>query len=142
MVKRSHNRQARRRLEREGQRTYDRHSHRTRRQADCYSDRDAGRDSCDPDLEVVVVLLVRQKIVLPRDGNAMDYSTKNVIVVGNITFSKNVPGIFDADEVLLVWTKYCQGITCVEMSSETKLYGYSIDSFRSLIADILVAGIR
>ena len=83
-----------------------------------------------------------KKIVLPRDGNAMDYSTKNVIVVGNITFSKNVPGIFDADEVLLIWARYCQGVSCFDMSSETKLYGYSIDSFRSLIGDILLAGIR
>ena len=83
-----------------------------------------------------------KQIVLPRDGNAMNYTTKNVIVVGKITTSKSVPGIFDPEEILLIWTKYCQGVTCVEMSAKTTLYGCSIDSFRSLIGDILLAGIR
>ena len=83
-----------------------------------------------------------QKIVLPRDGNALDYSTKNTIVVSKLTHSKETPAITDPEEILLIWTKYCQGVTCDAMSAETRLFGYSIDSFRSLIGDILLAGIR
>ena len=83
-----------------------------------------------------------QGIVLPRDGNAMNYSTKNVIVVSKLTHLKDVPAITDPDQILLVWVRYCEGVSCVEMSSVTRLFGYSIDQFRSLIADILLSGIR
>lgn len=83
-----------------------------------------------------------RKIILPRDGNALDYSTKNVIVVSKLTHSKDVPAITDPDEILLVWVMYCKGTSCDEMSAATKLIGYSIDQFRSLVSDILVAGVR
>ena len=83
-----------------------------------------------------------RKIILPRDGNAMDYSTKNVIVVSKLTHSKDVPAITDPEQILAIWFMYCKGTSCDEMSAATKLFGYSIDQFRSLIGDILQAGIR
>lgn len=80
------------------------------------------------------------KIVLPRDGNAMSLISDNVILLGSVS---DIAGgaIADMDEILLVWTTYSKGVGCWNLAEKTRLVRYSRDQFFGLIKDVLVAGI-
>lgn len=82
------------------------------------------------------------KVILPRDGNALNWKMANVIVLGSITNTEAVPAISDIDEILKIWVTYLKdGIGCWQLAEKTGFF-YSRDQFWSLIRDVLVAGIK
>ena len=77
-----------------------------------------------------------KKMLLPRDGNFMNCSVDNTIVLS--TEPK-----FERDEIIRIWYAYeRERIGCWQLSEKTGLLGYAVDEFRSLIKEILWAGIR
>jgi len=83
------------------------------------------------------------KLILPRDGNAMSWIADNVVVVPGVSGSAEIPGIRDPDEILLVIVKYFrEDVGCWQMAEKSGLVFYSRDQFASLIRDVLSAGIR
>jgi len=78
------------------------------------------------------------RMILPRDGNAMNYHADNTIDLKSVSSLK----ISDPDEILKIWVKYCEGICCWQLAEKTGIHLYSRDEFYGLIKDILIAGIR
>lgn len=78
-----------------------------------------------------------KKMLLPRDGNFLDCSVDNTIVLAP------EQGRFTIDEIIRIWYEYeRERIGCWQLSEKTGLHGYAVDEFRSLIKEILIAGIR
>jgi hypothetical protein len=81
----------------------------------------------------------RGAMVLPRDGNAMDYSADNTIVLSKVTSMK----ISDPDEMLKIWVTYeREKVGCWDLAASTGLCFYTVDEFRVFIGDVLLAGVR
>lgn len=81
-------------------------------------------------------------MLVPRDGNAMDWRTDNTVVLKAVTSTNNSPGISDPEEILIVWSRYCAGASCWQLAEKTGLHIYSQQQFHNLVRDILIAGIR
>lgn len=79
------------------------------------------------------------RMVLPRDGNAMNFHADNTIDLKKVSQSMNIS---DPEEILVIWVKYCSGFSCWQLAEKTGIHVYSRDEFYGLIKDILVAGIR
>jgi hypothetical protein len=77
-------------------------------------------------------------VVLPRDGNFLNLRMTNVIALKLISSG----AITDPDEIHLIWRLYCGGETCSLMAGKSGLVSYSVDDFKSIVKDILWAGVR
>lgn len=87
--------------------------------------------------ELLSYLWYEEAMLLPRDGNFMNCSVDNTIVLST------EPGRFTRDEIIKIWFTYeRERIGCWNLSEKTGLHGYAADQFRSLIKEILWAGIR
>lgn len=76
-------------------------------------------------------------VVLPRNGSFLDLRNTNTIALRAISSG----AITDPDEIHLIWRLYCSGITCALMAGASGLC-YAIDDFKSVVKDILWAGVR
>lgn len=79
------------------------------------------------------------RLILPRDGNAMNCHADNTIDLKKVSHSMNIS---DPDEILKIWVTYCSGVPCWQLAEKTGIHVYSRDEFYGLIRDILIAGIR
>lgn len=77
-------------------------------------------------------------LILPRDGNFLNLRADNVIALRMISS----PKITDPDEIHFIWRLYCDGVTCALMANKTGFLDYWVDDFKSIIKDILWAGVR
>ena len=84
------------------------------------------------------VIWYDQCMILPRDGNALNWSADNTIVLRG----EWVCHIVQAAEVLLIWVTYCEGVPCWQLGEKTGLHQYYEEQFREVIKAILIAGIR
>jgi len=87
--------------------------------------------------ELLSWIWYEEAMLLPRDGNYLNCSVDNTIVL------PTEPGRFTRDEIIKIWFTYeRERIGCWQLSEKTGLHGYAADQFRSLIKEILWAGIR
>lgn len=87
--------------------------------------------------EILSWIWYDEKLLLPRDGNFMDCSVKNTIVM------EYEARCGKQDEIIKIWYAYeRERVGCWQLSEKTGLHGYAADEFRSLIKEILWAGIR
>ena len=87
--------------------------------------------------ELLSWIWYEKKMLLPRDGNFMDCSVRNTVVLQSTSKFSN------PDEVIKIWYAYeRERVGCWQLSEKTGLHGYAVDEFRSLIKEILWAGIR
>jgi hypothetical protein len=87
--------------------------------------------------ELLSWIWYEEAMLLPRDGNFMNCSVDNTIVL------PTEPGRFTRDEIIRIWYAYeRERIGCWQLSEKTGLHGYAADQFLSLIKEILWAGIR
>ena len=84
------------------------------------------------------------KMLLPRDGNFMNCSVDNTIVLSTEPVTNEITRYgFSEDEIIRIWYAYeRERVGCWALSEKTGLLGHAVDEFRSLIKEILWAGIR
>jgi hypothetical protein len=81
-------------------------------------------------------------MLLPRDGNTMNYAADNTIALKSVSQCQGRT-ISDPDEIMKIWVTYERDrVPCWNLSEKTDLHFYTPDEFRSIIGDILSAGIR
>lgn len=77
------------------------------------------------------------KMIFSRNGDPMQWS--DIIVLQGLSSWV----ISDPDELQFIWTSYCRGMTCLQISKiPMGPKPYTESEVRSVVKDILVSGIR
>lgn len=83
-----------------------------------------------------------RKIILTRDGGLLRWSHDEVFVLDSVTRGSET-AVTDFEEIQYVWFLYQQKkASCWEIAEKSKLLSHSIEDYRNLIKDILIASVR
>lgn len=80
--------------------------------------------------------------ILPRDGNLLDWRSENTFQLKQLTLS-SITERRDPELVFFIWQTYQRDLVpCWNMAEKTGLVSHSVDEYRILVKDILVASVR
>jgi hypothetical protein len=79
------------------------------------------------------------RVILPRDGNFLNWKAENTVILETVS-SKRITEVLEIHAVWY-WYQKC-GVPCRNIAEQSGLIRYGEQDFRSLVKDILVAGIR
>lgn len=81
-------------------------------------------------------------VILPRDGNLLDWRADNVFPLKQAT-ATSITLKQDPELIFYIWQKYQRDqVPCWDLAEQTGLNSHSIEEYRTLIKDVLIASIR